>query len=347
GCAPSGEWNTSVRFRCITAGEMGSRGGRTKLARKIDAVKPARRPSLRARQEEIDPEFLAIDGRHLNADPVAELEATAPVLADQRVLLLDEYVVVVFESTHVYEPLHEEVIQENEQTVGGYTADRSRELVAEVAFHELDLLQLDAVALGLDRDSLPLAGQPGDRGKRFLSERLGQVLSIDERAGHETVHDQVRVAPDRRGEVGVVPGRESEVPQVLMAVTCLAHGAQNDGGDDVLLGATLYPGKKALEILWRRLRPSPEAVPEGRDELPKLLDSVGVRRLVDAIDERHPGTRSVPGDRLVRQEHEVLDQAVTLQPQHALDVGRLALGVQDHPGFREVEIEAASGLAPG
>src|SRR5690606_28090888 len=168
GCAPSGEWNTSVRFRCITAGESVSRGGRTKLARKFDAVKPSRRPSLLSGQEEIDPALLAIDGRHLNADPVAELETPPPMLADQRVMLFDEYVIVVFECADVYEPLHEEVVQEDEQTVGGYTADRSRELVAEVVLHELDLLQLDAVAFGLDRNALPLAGQPGDGRERLL-----------------------------------------------------------------------------------------------------------------------------------------------------------------------------------
>src|SRR5690606_8423954 len=119
------------------------------------------------------------------------LPISSPMLADQRVLLLDEYVIVVFECADVYEPLHEEVVQEDEQTVGGYTADRSRELVAEVALHELDLLQLDAVAFGLDRNALPLAGQPGDGGERLLPERFGQVFPIDECPRHEAVDDQV------------------------------------------------------------------------------------------------------------------------------------------------------------
>src|SRR3546814_6087713 len=81
---------------------------------------------------------------------------------------------------------------------------------------------VDGIALGGGGAALGGA----DMGAHLLEERLGarrqSVVAELQSADQGAMHQQVRVAPDRRGEVGVVGEREAEVTQIVGAVHCLA-----------------------------------------------------------------------------------------------------------------------------
>src|SRR5919106_1435285 len=61
---------------------------------------------------------------------------------------------------------------------------------------------------------------------------LETALAEVERADQRPMHDQVGIAPDRRGEMGVVAEIEPEMADVARRVGCLALGAQHQLRDD-------------------------------------------------------------------------------------------------------------------
>jgi hypothetical protein len=79
---------------------------------------------------------------------------------------------------------------------------------------------------------------------------------------------------------------------------------------------------------------------ERGDELSQLLHARCVGRLVHSIDEWHFRADCTLRDRFVGEQHEILDQAMALQPDHPLDIRRLAALAQHYTGFRQIEIEA-------
>ena len=99
--------------------------------------------------------------------------------------------------------------------------------LADLVLHELDLLQLDDLALGLHRDPFSPGGLVGDR----------REVGRDALAAEDPMDDEIRIATDRRREVRVVLRREAEVPERLGGVARLLHRPEEHRVDEALLGA--------------------------------------------------------------------------------------------------------------
>jgi hypothetical protein len=137
----------------------------------------------------------------------------------------------------------------------------------------------------------------------------------------EALHDEVGIAPDRRREVRVGLDREAEVRTGLRRVPRLLHRSQDDGVDQPFLG----PPDRLLEHALDRLRadlPVLEREPDAEplEEVPERLQRVGGRRLVHAVREEDATSGELAGDRLVRGEHELLDDLVRHRPVRADDL---------------------------
>ena len=118
------------------------------------------------------------------------------------------------------------------------------ELLADPAGQELNLLHLDAVALGIGGRHLALGGVEGERVELrhlFFGNRVAASMSLD-----KPVDEEVRIATDGGGEVGIKVECEPEVADVIGGVDGLRHGAQRSGLDQVFLRFALDRGEKLI-----------------------------------------------------------------------------------------------------
>ena len=93
------------------------------------------------------------------------------------------------------------------------TTDDAGELLADELRHVLDLLHVRRLALRFDRDALALRSVVSDLRQHRAKLRL--ALSRDaarrERLAQQAVHDEIRIAANRRGEMRVVARGQAEV----------------------------------------------------------------------------------------------------------------------------------------
>ena len=132
---------------------------------------------------------------------IPDHEPSALVAPDEGDSVIVNFVEIVVQGGDVDKALDEELVQFHEEADGDDAGDGAGELRAEVLLHELGGFHLDRIArggVGADFGS-------GDGAAQVLVE--GEVVGFGESAVAEddtvdlTVHDEVRVAADGRGEV--------------------------------------------------------------------------------------------------------------------------------------------------
>ena len=95
---------------------------------------------------------------------------------------------------------------------------------------------------------------------------------------------QIRIAPYGRSEMGVVPGRQAEMPGAVRGVACLLHGAQHQTGKQRLLACALQLVEKLLQLLRMNLALlHADGVAEIIDKNSQLLHLVRIRLIVGAV----------------------------------------------------------------
>ena len=81
-----------------------------------------------------------------------------------------------------------------------------------------------------------------------LLDAVGVDVAVPDVA-QQPMHDEVRIAPDRRREVRVVVGgARPKCPRFVRRVPRLLHGAQHQEGNRPLLGRAMNPLEQPLEV---------------------------------------------------------------------------------------------------
>ncbi len=170
---------------------------------------------------------------------------------------------------------------------------------------------------------------------------------------YEPVDDEVGVAADRGGEMRVVLEREPEMADVARRVHGLAHRAQRRRFHEVLFGLSLYRLKELVQLRARHVAARHlQVIAHDAQEIREILDAVGVRRSMDTIQRREmrPAVFRKLGevfrDRLVREQHEVLDEEIRRLALLERYRDRRAVFVELHFYFRSVELDGSFCLAP-
>ncbi len=231
----------------------------------------------------------------LDLDGVAEAEGLAGALADQGMVALVEGEKVVAEGGDGDQALGTGLVEADEEAEGGGAGDAAVEAGVELGSHEAGDQALEGAALGFHGPALAAGEVLAQARQLGLVHTLGKpVLAKDQVADEGAVDDEVAVAADGRGEMGVVLQVEAEMADVLRAVDGLGLGAQDQGGDQL----TQADVGDALEEAGEVAGLSGGAAPgdaQALQELGQGFEAGGVRAVVDAVEASLLGRRRAGG----------------------------------------------------
>ncbi|MCY1290883.1 hypothetical protein D9M70_400460 [compost metagenome] len=271
-----------------------------------------------------------------------------------------EVVVVARQRGDVHQTLHIDVGQLDEDAEAGHRGDHAGEGLAYPLAHVFALQPVDHVAGRL-------VGAP--LGHRALLAKLLQarlVVGIDARLRHarradaldmlglplgadqaadRAVHQQVRIAADRRGEVGVGLVVQAEVAVVLRGVHRLAEGTQHHRLDQLEV-------RTALDLLQQRLvvrrgrfaLAAVQGQAEFAEELAQVVQLFLRRAVVDPVQRGNLVLLEELGGGDVGRQHAFLDQLVRVVALGRADFRDLAVGAEDDARLLGLEIDRPAAM---
>ena len=268
---------------------------------------------------------------HADADRVAEVVDLMGAATDKRVMLVIELEKVRANVAQGDHSLNLRRLNLNIHSPLCETGDVTVELVAYLVLHEFNKLVLDARALGLGGDHFTLGSVLACG---LVSLAVG-TLSSGEIGSEKAVNHHVRVAADRRGEMGVIGEREAVVTDVVDVVACLRHRAERKKLDGVELRLILRRVEEAVQLAGELLAIGylAEIVAEIAHKSAQVVNFCHVRLVVYTIDKGlfflPTLCRSLSGDRItilvkicprsnkfrhttVGKQHKLLDEPVCL-----------------------------------
>ena len=153
------------------------------------------------------------------------------------------------------------------------------------------------------------------------------------------MRDEIRVPPDRRGEVRVVRKRESEVSLRAGRIHRLLHGAEQLPAQERRLGPGLDAGKQPGAVgRTKQLRGNSEPFAKAGQQVLEGIDPGLVGGRVNPVKRRSLGASQPFGDRLVREQHEILDEPVGVVPFRVAGVQQVPLGIGGHQRLGQIEV---------
>ncbi len=200
----------------------------------------------------------------------------------------------------------------DEQAEALHAGDAGREDGADLVGHEGGQVAVDGVALGQGGAALRAAdvlAVSGSRRPLRRPARRAELQAGDQRA----MHQQVGVAADRAGEMGVARQGEAEMADVVGAVGRLALAAQHHLVDQRRLLRAGDALQHAVEVarvqLVARRQADAHAVQDGAQRFELLLRG----RRVDAVHAGAVQPLQLLGRGDVGEDHELLDQPVAVE----------------------------------
>ena len=159
------------------------------------------------------------------------------------------------------------------------------------------------------------------------------------------MHDQIGIAADRRGEMGVATQIEAEMAQIIRAVFGLRLRTQDDFVNQFGKFPVLGPLEDAVELAGLHQPGLGHVDAERRQEFGEGLDLLFARRVVDAVEQRrfHRLQRFGGGD--IGLDHEFFDQPVRVEPFGRDDARHAPEIVEDDLALGQVEFERPAFLA--
>ena len=178
---------------------------------------------------------------------------------------------------------------------------------------------------------------------RVRQPALAQPVGADQRA----MDEQVGVAADRRGEVGVGRQRQPEMAEPLGPVARLHLRAEQLLHDLLAALGLAEPLDDPVERARLDHLPERELDAEGVQIILQRDELLAARRLVDAVHDRRLLRLQRAGGGDVGGDHEILDQPVSVEPVARRDRGDPPLLVEHHPPLGQVELQRIALLPRG
>ena len=167
-----------------------------------------------------------------------------------------------------------------------------------------------------------------------------EAVGIDQGA----VHQQIGIAADRRGEVGVAREAEPKVADVAGAVGRLRLGAQDHQAGDPDISGVFEQGEEPVEGIGTDGAASRQGEPAAAEKFAQRFELRRVGPVVDAVHAGHALGFERAGRGDIRRDHQLLDQAVAVEAAREADVRHRTVVRERDNAFRQVEIERAAAL---
>ena len=240
------------------------------------------------------------------------------------------------------------VLKFDEDTEGRNAADNPLERLTDELRHILDLLHIRRLALCLDGDALTRGGV-FRRVRQHRAQPLPLLrVNMPRRKGlaQESVHKEIGIAADGRSKMRVVACGEPEMSEALRRIARLLHGAQRNRADDALLGRALHTVEDSLNVARAHLSILIDVQPQSKcgEKTLKALDLLGVRRLVHAVDKRLLLQLHVARNRLIRDEHTLLDDGLTDRTRALHERDGMPLRVELHLDLGQLKVNGAAAV---
>ena len=231
------------------------------------------------------------------------------------------------------QPVGARLIQPDEQAEAGHAGDATGEGRPNPFLQEGGHIAVHGGALGGHGAALGHGHLFGDGGQ-FGDLAVGQsVLAQSKGADQAAVDDQVGIAPDRRGEVGVAVEVQAEMAHVPGRIDGLHLAAQDDLVDDLGVVAAAGLVQQLVEPYGRGRFALGPRLADGLEEVAEVEQLLLTGRVVDAVQQ---------GCLLLLQrlcgadiglDHHLLDQPVGLEADAGLDRDDLALVIHADAAF--------------
>src|SRR5215831_4196929 len=127
----------------------------------------------------------------------------------------------------MHQTLDEEIVEFDEKPELRHTSNHTVVLLAQLIQHELDFFEIFDLALGVIGETLARRSGCSNLWQSLYPE-LVACRRHAARSGavtQQAVHDQVGVAPDRRGKVRIVRTGEAEVATIINSIMRPRQGA--------------------------------------------------------------------------------------------------------------------------
>ena len=161
--------------------------------------------------------------------------------------------------------------------------------------------------------------------------------------GEGAVHEQVGIAADGAGEMGVIDFGEAVVADGLRGVTGALEALEQAEFDGVLLGLADSRGEEALEFAALGEVAGAKSVAGG--QFAKIGEAIRIGIFVNPVDGRDVAILQRLGHDLIGGEHALLDELMRNIVFHLLEPDGATFRIKPDFDLGEIEIERAGGEA--
>ena len=196
--------------------------------------------------------------------------------------------------------------------------------------------------------------------RRFVSPSLGaralqtdvvptanrRVLFTRKHRLDGAMHQQIGIAPNRRGEMGVMLVSQAEMADIVRAVHRLLQGTQHHGLQKLEVRTQLDLFQQHGVILGTRIVATAQSKAELTEETAQILQLFVTRRRMNAVEARLLVFSQKVRSTDIRRQHAFLDHPVSIVAHHRHNIFDLAELIEDHLGFGRLEVDRPT-LGPG
>ena len=291
---------------------------------------------------QINLECIRIGAHDFDAHPLPEPEGLPAALAAQHMVCLVVFEIVTAQFGDVNHAVNQQLIHGHKNTEAGHAADRTVKLGSHVLARVHALEPRGHFARGFVGATLVLRAMHTERVPIGLVIFAPANDSLD-----RAMHHQIRIAPDRRGEVGIALIRQPEMADIVGAVLRLLHRAQHDTRHQHRVRPAFDEFGQLGVILGLRIIAAAQRQTETAQKLAQV-GQLGRRRAgMDAVQGRVFVLLQNAGRAHIGGEHAFLNQLVGViahHLHHALDATGI---VEDQTRLHRFKIHRTALAAPG
>ena len=308
--------------------------------------RPARAARLGLAPHDLEPER-AGERRRLDEtdlDRATQAERLLGPRPDQRPIRLLEAVIVVAQGRGGHEAVPARLGEPHEEAGARDAADARLKDGADAVGQMRRDEAVDRLAFRRHRPPLGGRDMLGDLREfaraHVVEAAIAEVQGADQRA----MDDEIGVAPDGGSEMRVAAQVEAEMAIVLVAVFGLRLGAQHHLVDQRLDRLPAHAAQDAVEMRGANAVSLSELDADGAQELDEIVELLGARRVMGAIEKRRMRGLERLGGGDIGEDHEFLDQPMRFQPLGPVDAHEASLAVENELALRQIEVERIAPL---